>query len=328
MIEFQDHGMIFRFPHLADNAVAAVVFWRLLRSQDVGAPREKLLPWAPGPVPLGVGPMRIEPVDRHADMLPEPMLRRGGVLLPMWQSEALSIRFACYAGSMPFAVTLEAGGVNLVSGAPARAGLHRDPQDYCAFPTLRGIDWVRTGPDTVRQPVPSPIDADLSAEDQLDRSAASGGIRISVTPPTREAFVAWEKNPRHELLYDDELANIGAKGRSFSVCEMEADGRPLDDYDWARTLSTWVTMLDAVAWFHVAKRLPRRLPPMELTYEYRQPWFDHYGTDLQYLCDKHPEEMRVALLNLVALDAGMVEGLEDDILPSNLRWMERGEARH
>ncbi len=318
---------MFRFPHLADNAVVGVLFWPLLRSPDVGAPRQNLLPWAPGPTPPGVGPMAIVPVDRHADMLPATVLRRSGVILPMWQSEALSIRFACHADTMPFAVTIEAGGINLVSGKPARAGLHRDPQDYCAFPNMRGIDWVRTGPDTIRQLVASPIGEDLSAEDQLDRSAASGGVLISVTPLTREAFAAWAKNPPEEP-FADELANLGSKARSFSAGWIEADGRPLGDYDTARTLSVGVTILDAVSWFHAAKRLPKRWPPLMTRYEHRQPWIDLYQTDLQHLADNYREEFLSEIVDLMALETGLVDDTIDDVAPSNLRWMETGDARH
>ena len=62
---------------------------------------------------------------------PAPWLQRGGVVLPMDQSEALWISFSA---SYPFAVKIAAGKINAVSGAAWTAELPSEPQDYVVVP--------------------------------------------------------------------------------------------------------------------------------------------------------------------------------------------------
>src|SRR5213079_3168726 len=81
-----------------------IEFQRTLRIPDDG----KIYP-----LPAGFGRFPIRHVDDYKDTVPAPWIERGGVLMPMYQSEALWIRFStCY----PFAVKVAAGKINAVTG--------------------------------------------------------------------------------------------------------------------------------------------------------------------------------------------------------------------
>ena len=65
------------------------------------------------PLPAGLGAFPLHSVDDFAATAPASWLKKGGVMMPMDQSEALWIRFSA---SYPFAVKIAAGKINAVSG--------------------------------------------------------------------------------------------------------------------------------------------------------------------------------------------------------------------
>ncbi|NIR80308.1 MAG: hypothetical protein GWO00_18685, partial [Gemmatimonadetes bacterium] len=71
--------------------------------------------------------------------------RHGGVLLPMYQAEALWLNFGRGGvfsghGGYPFAVKVATGKINAVSGEAWSDGLNRDPQDYMVVPDQPWLD--------------------------------------------------------------------------------------------------------------------------------------------------------------------------------------------
>jgi hypothetical protein len=78
------------------------------------------------PLPAGFGRFPLRHVDDYKDTVPAPWTERGGVLMPMYQSEALWIRFST---RYPFAVKVAAGKINAVTGDPWSRDLQADPQD-------------------------------------------------------------------------------------------------------------------------------------------------------------------------------------------------------
>ena len=86
-----------------------VEFQRTLRIPD----DDRLYPLPPG---LGAFPLRH--VDDFADRIPSSWRARGGVMLPMYQSEALWISFV--GADYPMAVKIAAGKINAVSGEPRK----------------------------------------------------------------------------------------------------------------------------------------------------------------------------------------------------------------
>ena len=104
MIELKSDGLVFSFPEVHKLARIEVGFQRTLRIPD----DDKKYPLPPG---LGRFPLRH--VDDFAQRVPDTWLERGGVMLPMYQSEALWVNFS---GHYPFAVKVAAGKINAVTG--------------------------------------------------------------------------------------------------------------------------------------------------------------------------------------------------------------------
>src|SRR3712207_3544367 len=115
MIELQGDALVFRFPDVHQDAVLRVQFQRTLRIPDDGRDY---------PLPPGLGAFPRRHVDDFAARVPESWMRHGGVMLPMYQSEAMWLRFSTPRG-YPFAVKVAAGKLNAVTGEPWRDGLNR-----------------------------------------------------------------------------------------------------------------------------------------------------------------------------------------------------------
>src|SRR5215204_443191 len=106
------HRLDFSFPELSGDARLTIDFQRTLGIPDDG--KDYLLP--PG---LGSFPLRH--VDDFARRIPADWLKRGGVLLPMWQSEALWLLFRSRyvpdrETAYPFALKVATGKVSAITG--------------------------------------------------------------------------------------------------------------------------------------------------------------------------------------------------------------------
>jgi hypothetical protein len=280
MIELADDGLVFRFPHLGEEAEARVGFQRTLRVPDTGRTY---------PLPAGLGCFPLRHVEDYTARLPESIIRRGGLLMPMWQAEAMWVSFSGGWGEeqMPCAVKVAAGKTNAVSGESWREGLHREPQDYCALPDQPWLDGFAVAPDVVRQFVAMPLGVGVTAEEQLTGAAEHGGLQIAVTPLTEPAYARWreEMRARPRSVF---CANLVARQSSMGLAPggriqqvVHKDRRPLEDYDTARTLRVFVTILDAVAWRHVTGEAPPTMPPTAKDYAAaRIPWFQLYERDV------------------------------------------------
>ncbi len=84
MIELHSDELAVSFPDLPQHPSLTINFQRTLRIPDDG--REY-------PLPPGLESFPLRHIDDFAPRVPASWLKRGGVLLPMWQSEALWLRF-------------------------------------------------------------------------------------------------------------------------------------------------------------------------------------------------------------------------------------------
>ena len=85
MIELKRDDLIFTFPDIHKDAQLKITFQRTLRIPD----DDKVYPLPPG---LGSFPLRH--VDDFAKTVPKQWIQHGGVMMPMYQSEALWINFS------------------------------------------------------------------------------------------------------------------------------------------------------------------------------------------------------------------------------------------
>ncbi|WP_144184388.1 hypothetical protein [Elioraea rosea] len=280
MIELDGSILTFRFPHLGAEAAARISFHRTLRVPDTDVIHR---------LPAGLGWFPLKHVDDYADRLPASVVRRGGLIMPMWQAEALWIGFHeswFEDRRMPCAVKIATGKINAVSGERWRDGLHREPQDYCPVPLQPWLDGFKTESDVVRQFVAMPLGAGVTAEEQLTGAAEHGGLQLSVTPLTSDAYarwkepLVWQEQASAQRLYS-ESPQLGLAPGGWIRQRVYADDRPLADYDTSRTLRMFVTILDAMAWRHVTGEAPPTEPPTAKEYAAAGiPWFDLYDSDV------------------------------------------------
>jgi hypothetical protein len=127
----------------------------------------------------------MEHVEDHSSRLPAAWIERGGVLIPMYQSEALWINFSSGIGfrgrsSYPFAVKIATGKINAVTGDEWSNGLVKDPQDYLVVPDQPWLDGFCVQKGLIRQFVAMPLGQGYTAEEQISGAAEHGGIQVIV----------------------------------------------------------------------------------------------------------------------------------------------------
>ena len=292
MPTLEDDELIFRFPNIEQSAQFAVSFMRTLRIPDT----EQTYYLPPG---LGAFPLRH--VEDYADRLSPKICERGGVMMPMWQAEAMWMYFnndgpewfderTTETGSgFPVAVKIAAGKINAVSGEMWSAGLHRHPQDYVVSPGQPWIDGFNIGKGVIRQFVAMPLGEGYSVEEQLTRAGEWGGVQISVTPLKRSI---WQKlkNPSSDTwAFSSSIINacseesqmgLGAGGRMHQ--DIYADMFQLEDWDWDATDRVFVSLIHAKDWMSITGERAQNEPPTAKDYtEAGLPWFDYYDRDRQ-----------------------------------------------
>jgi len=116
MIELNDDRLTFSFPEIHEDASCAIGFQRTLRIPDDENDY---------PLPPGLGRFPLKHVDDFAPNVSETWLARGGVMLPMYQSEAMWLNFSSGAAEFtyPFAVKIATGKINAVTGAAEHGGI-------------------------------------------------------------------------------------------------------------------------------------------------------------------------------------------------------------
>ena len=85
MIELKHDRLVFSFPDVHPDATCTVEFQRTLRIPDDGSDYF---------LPPGLGQFPLCHVDDHADNVPAAWQDRGGIMLPMYQSEAMWLNFS------------------------------------------------------------------------------------------------------------------------------------------------------------------------------------------------------------------------------------------
>lgn len=276
MPTLENDALVFRFPGIDPEARFSINFQRTLRIPDTD--RDYSLP-------PGFGPFPLRHVEDYAT-LPAHTRRRGGVILPMWQAEALWLNFGEARGTrLPVAIKVAAGKINAVTGETWTAPLNRNPQDYMVSTEQPWLDGFAIEPGVIRQFVAMPLGEGYSVEEQLTDEAEWGGLQISVTPMRKEA---WEQlnarqgaglcdhMPLLELCDVSAEMGLGAGGRIHQ--SIEEDPYSLEDWDQRATQRVFVTLWHASRWRTLTGERAPTAPPSAQDYARAGlPWFEHYG---------------------------------------------------
>jgi hypothetical protein len=283
MIELRGDVLVFRFPEVHEHAELSIGFQRTLRVPD----DERSYPLPPG---LGRFPLRH--VDDFAARVPPEWVRHGGVLLPMYQSEAMWLNFTSRHG-YPFAVKVATGKVDAATGKEWREGLHRDPQDYMPVPGQPWLDGYCVEKGLIRQFVAMPLGAGYSAEEQVTGKAEHGGLQGAVYPLKREVYERMLEEQRRRQL-EFESAEYEAMPRSPAAPaaaaamglapggrmrqEIFTDRRDFAEWDQAHGSRCFVHIANSLVWRSITGQEPPTSP--RTAEEYTRaglPWFEYYA---------------------------------------------------
>jgi len=176
MIELVSNQLVFRFPEIHPECSLTVTLHRTLRIPDDG--REY-------PLPPSLGHFPMVHVDDHSSRAPKKWLGRGGIAIPMWQSEAMWIQFnpsqvIGRASPWPFAVRVACGKVSAVTGKVWSKKLLVD--DYVVCPLQPWLDGFVTDEGQIKQFVAAPLGLGATVEGQVTKKEEFGGLQIEVIP--------------------------------------------------------------------------------------------------------------------------------------------------
>ncbi len=293
MIELRNDALIFNFPEVHPKARLRVSFQRTLRIPDDGRDY---------PLPPGLGCFPLKHVDDHAKTVPASWLRHGGVMLPMYQSEAMWLNFDSdyvngHGVPWPFAMKIATGKVSAVTGEAWTEDLKAGGrQDYVVVPEQPWLDGYVVERGLIRQFVAMPLGAGYSAEEQITGAGEVGGIQILVRPMRREAFEKrFPKRRRMEMgmpccppafaVADEEAAyDMGLAPGGRMRQEIYDDPYDPGDWDLARSSRCFVHIANSLVWRAIAGSEPPTAPLTASEYtDAGLPWFEYYDDKHQVL---------------------------------------------
>ena len=326
MIEIQNDRLKFTFPEVHPEAELYIDFQRTLRIPDDNKTY---------PLPPGLGSFPLKNIDDY--QVPASWMERGGVMLPMYQSEALWISFnpnfiAERGTAYPFAIKIAAGKINAVSGEPWANTLSRNPQDYMVSTKQPWLDGYSVAKGIIRQFVAMPLGTGYSAEEQLTGKAEHGGIQVIVYPMKAEVFE--ERFPLRRVEVDYQLREPGILFSDSSDMGLAPGGKmkqdiykdpfKLTDWDQSAGSRCYVHIANSLVWRAVTGEQPPTTPLTAKEYnDYGFPWFDYYDdqaealegstilADLKSIIQKAKEENDDPLPENETVTPGRVEVLKD-----------------
>ncbi|MCY4383791.1 MAG: hypothetical protein OXE44_11645 [Nitrospinae bacterium] len=278
MIILENDCLDIRCPEVHDHARSTIEFQRTLRIPDDG--EDYFLP--PG---LGCFPLRH--LDDYAERLPGEWLGRGGVIMPMFQAEALWINFdSGFSGSLPypFAVKIATGKICALTGDNWVDHLNTDPQDYLVLPEQPWLDGYCVEKGIVRQFVAMPLGEGYTAEEQLQGAARLGGLQIVAYPMKRERYEEMCRNVAGQgfILESPSEMGMGLAPGGRMQQEIYEDPYGLDAWDQRHPSRCFVTIANSVQWMAITGERPPVEPPTARDYtEAGLPWFDYYNADAE-----------------------------------------------
>ena len=290
----------------------AITFQRTLRIPDDGHDY---------PLPPGLGLFPIRRVADYAARVPDSWRRHGGVFIPMWQREALWLRFT---GThwRPNALKVSVGKVNAVSGQPWSERLQREGrngnQDYLVVPEQPWLDGINSGDGTIRQFVAMPLGMGYTVEGQVTGEERHGGLQLCVFEPKPGRFEK-PKPPPPGVHYN---MRAGGPMNALAACAPAAaapgglemglgaggsmkqaiypDRHGVDTWDQDNHARVFVHLCNSQLWREITGEAPPATPVSAETYtRHGYPWFDIYD---EYKGDIQPSETLKGVKSVKEMD--------------------------
>ncbi len=303
MITLENDVLKFQFPEVHKNAKCSIGFQRTLRIPDDDRDY---------PLPPGLGAFPLRHLDDYSERLPDTWIRRGGVVVPMHQAEAMWINFCSgfgYPLDYPFAVKVATGKICALTGDAWVDHLNRDPQDYVVVPEQPWLDGYCIEKGVIRQFVAMPLGEGYTVEEQLSGAATHGGMQIVAYPMKRERYESLVSDRPPKMSYcrspDFSAESMGLAPGGRMEQEIYDDPYGLDAWDQRHASRCFVTIVNSLQWMTVTGEQPLTHPPTAKTYsEMGLPWFEYYGGDAQAVHGAEKLE-KIASVAQVAKEKGM-----------------------
>jgi len=280
-----EHGDTLRF-----GPQVRIQFLRTLRIPDDGRSY---------PLPPGLGRFPLRMVDDYAGRVPAEWAKRGGVLLPMYQREAMWLRFQA-PGYKPRAIKVGVGKVCAITGAPWSEELHgrgsayrgSRKQDYVVAPTQPWLDGIYAGEGTIRQFVAMPLGMGYTVEGQVTGAERFGGIQLKVFEPKPGRFP--DQPPPVMRSAPMPCAPACAPAAPAGGMGLAAGGRMkqkiypdrhgVETWDPENTGRLFVHLVNSQQWREITGEEPPPTPVTAKAYaRHGYPWFDLYDEHLPTL---------------------------------------------
>jgi len=285
--------MTFDFSEVHPAARFHVNFQRTLRIPDDGKEY---------PLPPGLGAFPMVHTEDYKDRVPAKWLERQGIMIPMYQSEALWISFSGdydheRGVRYPFAVKIAAGKRSALTGKAWVQALKE--KDYVILPEQPWIDGFVIEEGIIRQFVAVPLGMGLTVEAQLSGEEAFGGIQLEAYPmKLNEYEKRFPKTRRSQgvmrgmsMDYSCDSINmidecvavagaaadmgLGAGGKMRQ--QIFEDKYGLEVWDQNNKNRVYVHLANSLAWRAITKQEPPNAPFTPADYQrYNFPWFDYY----------------------------------------------------
>jgi len=287
MIMLEGGQLVFRFGEVHEAAECRVHFQRTLRIPDDG--REY-------PLPAGLGRFPVRHIDDFAGRIDEAMAARGGVIVPMWQAEALWIAFMPAdrgARPYPFALKIATGKIDAVNGERWAPGLNRIAQNYVVVPGQPWLDGYCVEKGVIRQFVAMPLGEGYTAEEQITGAAEFGGIQIQAFPMKAARYEKLRRSWRDLHMLEDFSCELATSSMAPRMSVQKSMGLApggrmrqhiyedefgADAWELDATARCFVTILNSADWHTVTGEAPPTRPPTSREYSRAGlPWFDYYA---------------------------------------------------
>ena len=284
MIYIEDDKLVIKFPELHSNAGVEIDFQRTLRLPDDG--KEHYLPPGFGSFPL----RHTEDYNLGAR---SSLKARGGVIMPIFQADALWINFSPMVEDYdsieyPIAVKIGTGKVCAVSGNSWSDRLIKKNQNYIVVPDQPWLDGYNTGDGVVRQFVAAPLVDGVTVEEQVAGTNDVGGIQIQAYPLKRSAYDKLNKEANRagegvQICYSmsiepESFMGLSAGGQMRQ--EIYEDEHAAADWDKSVSDRCFVTIANAAQWMEITGEEPPMTQVSASDYSNAGlPWFEYYDAD-------------------------------------------------
>lgn len=295
--------------HLGDIQVD---FQRTLRIPDDGKRY---------PLPPGLGRFPIRRVADYADRVPVEWTQHGGVFLPMYQREAMWLRF----GGSQRALKVGVGKVCAISGERWSQGLRKKPQNYVVTGAQPWLDGIATGHGTIRQFVAMPLGLGYTVEGQVTGEETHGGIQLQAyapkpgsrpeARPRKRASVGGFGSPTPQCAAP---ASMSARGASMGIAaggsmvqKIYPDPHGIQTWDQEKSERVFVHIVNSRLWHEITgEQAPKSQVTAKSYAQAGLPWFELYDEGAPALEGTHELKQVQSIKTLDAQKS--TQPLQDD----------------